>query len=96
MADATQKLVSITDDKTRIVPGVGPIQTRADLAAEHEMLATLKEDLWQLMRKGYGADDMIAAAATHKFDARWGKPDQFIASVYRGLYAHVRELRGVV
>ena len=96
MADATQKLLSITDDKTRIVPGVGPVQTRADLAAEHEMLTTLKEDLWQLMRKGYGADDMIAADPTHKFDARWGKPDQFIASVYRGLYAHVRELRGVV
>jgi len=96
MADATQKLLEVSDDKTRIVPGVGPVQTRAALAAEHEMLATLKEDLWQLMRKGYGADDMIAAGATRKFDPAWGNPSLFVENTYRGLYAHVREMRGVV
>jgi glyoxylase-like metal-dependent hydrolase (beta-lactamase superfamily II) len=96
MADATEKLLAITDDKTRIVPGVGPLATRADLAAEHEMLATLKEDLWQLMRKGLGAEDMLATHATSQFDPRWGSPDLFIPNAYRGLYDHVRELRGVV
>jgi cyclase len=96
MADATEKLLSVTDDKTRIVPGVGPVQTRAALAAEHEMLTTLREDLWQMMRKGLGAEDMLAAHATGKFDARWGSPDLFVPSAYRGLYDHVRELRGVV
>ncbi|MGC1457587.1 MAG: MBL fold metallo-hydrolase [Steroidobacteraceae bacterium] len=96
MANATKQLLTLIDDQTRIVPGTGPLQSKADLAAEHDMLATLHEDLWQLMRKGMGAEDMIAAGATKKFDGQWGNPDQFITNAYRGLYAHVRELRGVV
>jgi len=96
MADATQRLLEMSDEKTRIVPGFGPVQARAAVAAEHEMLATLKEELWQLMRKGYGAEDMLASGATRRFDPDWGDPSQFVESVYRGLYAHVREMRGVV
>jgi cyclase len=96
MANATKQLLDIVNDQTRIVPGTGPVQTRADLAAEHDMLATLHEDLWQLMRKGMGADDMIAAGATRKFDGQWGNPDLFVTNAYRGLYGHVRELRGIV
>ena len=96
MANATKQLLDVVDDQTRIVPGTGPVQTKADLAAEHDMLATLHEDLWQLMRKGMGADDMIAAGATKKFDDKWGNSDLFITNAYRGLYGHVRELRGVV
>ena len=96
MANATKQLLGLIDDQTRIVPGTGPLQTKADLADEHDMLATLHEDLWQLMRKGMGADDMIAAGATKKFDAKWGNSDLFISNAYRGLYGHVRELRGIV
>lgn len=96
LVNATQQLLGLVNDQTRIVPGTGPVQTRADLAAEHDMLATLHEDLWQLMRKGMGAKDMIAAGATSKFDARWGNPELFITNAYRGLYGHVREMRGVV
>ncbi len=96
MADATKKLLDLTNDQTRIVPGVGPVATRADLAAEHEMLATLWNDLWHAMLKGYGADDMIASGITKKFDARWGSPDLFVRQAYQGLYAHVREMRGAV
>jgi cyclase len=96
LANATQQLLGLVDDQTRIVPGTGPLQTKADLAAEHDMLATLHEDLWQLMRKGMGAEDMIAAGATRKFDDKWGNSDLFITNAYRGLYGHVRELRGIV
>ncbi len=96
MANATKQLLDLVDDRTRIVPGSGPLQTKADLAAEHDMLATLHEDLWQLMRKGLGADDMIAAGATKKFDDKWGNSDLFITNAYRGLYGHVREMRGIV
>jgi glyoxylase-like metal-dependent hydrolase (beta-lactamase superfamily II) len=96
MANATKQLLDLIDDQTRIVPGSGALQTKADLAAEHEMLATLHEDLWQLMRKGMGAEDMIAAGATKKFDAKWGNSDLFISNAYRGLYGHVREMRGIV
>lgn len=96
MAAGAQRLVEITDEKTQIVPGSGAVTTRAQVAAEHEMLATLQEDLWQLMRKGYGADDMIRAHATRKYDTQWGNSELFVETAYRGLYGHVREMRGVV
>jgi hypothetical protein len=96
MADAAQKLVALTDEHTRVIPGTGPIQTRADVVAEQQMLAKVKDDLWQLVRKGMGADDMIAADATHSFDSKWGSPNLFISNAYRGMYGHVREMGGVV
>jgi len=96
MVDATQKLIDLSDDKTRIVPGTGPVQRRADLIAAHDMLASLKESLWQLMRKGMNADDWIAMDVTREYDAKWGNPQLFLNTTYRGLYAHVREMRGVV
>jgi glyoxylase-like metal-dependent hydrolase (beta-lactamase superfamily II) len=96
MAGATQKLIELANDKTQIVPGSGVVQTRAQVAAEHDMLVALQEDLWQLMRKGLGPDDMIQAQATHKYDSQWGNPDLFVKNTYRGLYGHVREMRGVV
>ena len=96
MADATKKLLDITDDKTRIVPGAGPVQTRADLVAEHDMLAALWNDLWHQMLKGYGADDMIASGITKQYDVRYGSPDLFLRQAFQGLYAHVREMRGAV
>ena len=39
---------------------------------------------------------MVAAGATKEFDARWGSPDRFVPTVYRGLWLHVRELGGIV
>lgn len=96
MSAATRTLAGMIDEKTRIVPGVGPVQTKADLLAEHAMLADLQNVIWHLMLKGQGIPDIIAAHATSKYDARWGNPDLFIHSAYRSLYAHCRELRGAV
>jgi glyoxylase-like metal-dependent hydrolase (beta-lactamase superfamily II) len=96
LANATKALLDLVNDETRIVPDVGPVQTKADLAAENEMLTTLHEEIWQMMRKGMGVDDMIAIGATSKYDERWGNSDVFIRNAYRGIYGHVREMRGIV
>ncbi|MGB6451059.1 MAG: MBL fold metallo-hydrolase [Steroidobacteraceae bacterium] len=96
MADATKQLAGMIDDKTRIVPGMGPVQSKADLLAEHEMLADLQNVIWHLMLKGQGTPDIIAAHATQQYDPKWGNPDLFIHSAYRSLYAHCRETRGAV
>jgi hypothetical protein len=60
------------------------------------MLATLKDRLVKLMKQGMGPKEMIAAAPTKDFDEKWGNPDLFIELAYRGLWAHVRELGGIV
>jgi hypothetical protein len=79
-----------------VIPGAGPVQTRADLKAQHEMLVTLRERLHQMMRKGMGTNDMLAAGATKEFDPRCGDPSLFLSVTYRGMWLHVRELGGIV
>ena len=96
MSAGTKALIGMIDGKTRIVPGVGPVQAKSDLVAEHAMLEDLQNKIWQLMLKGFGIPDLIAAHPTRAYDSRWGSPDLFIHSAYRGLYAHSRELRGAV
>ena len=96
MLDATKALVNLANAETRVVPGRGPVQTRADLEAQQEMLTTMKERLIKLMRSGMGPDDWIAAAPTKDFDARWGNPERFLKNAYRGMWGHVRELGGIV
>ena len=96
LMNASKTLLDLTNEQTKIVPGAGPVQTRADLKAQHEMLVTLRERLHQMMRKGMGAEDMLAAGATKEFDARCGNPELFMNITYRGLWIHVRELGGIV
>ena len=92
MVNATQTLLDIAGADTRIVPGSGEALTRSDLVEEHAMLATLKQRLSQLLAQGMSVEDMIAAAPTKEFDARWGDPRLFIANAWPGLVARSREL----
>jgi glyoxylase-like metal-dependent hydrolase (beta-lactamase superfamily II) len=96
LATATKTLLDLTNDATRIVPGSGPVQTRADVQAQHEMLAALRDRIGKMMRQGLSASDMLAAGITEEFDARWGDPSLFLATAYRGMWLHVRELGGIV
>jgi glyoxylase-like metal-dependent hydrolase (beta-lactamase superfamily II) len=93
---ATKTLLDLANDETRVVAGAGPVQTRADLEVQHEMLVTLRERLHQMMRKGMGTRDMLAAGATKEFDERCGDPTLFMTVTYRGMWIHVRELGGIV
>jgi glyoxylase-like metal-dependent hydrolase (beta-lactamase superfamily II) len=93
---ATKTLLELADAQTRVIPGVGPVQTRADLQAQHDMLSTMRDRLAKMMKQGMGAEDMLAAGATKDFDEKWGDPKLFVSSAYRGLWLHVRELGGIV
>lgn len=96
LADASRTLLGLTNAQTRVIPGTGPVQTQADLQAQVDMVATMRTRLVELMRKGMGVKDMLAAAPTKEFDARWGDPTLFITNAYPGLWGHVRELGGIV
>lgn len=96
LVNAQKTLLQLANEKTRILPGYGPVQTRADLQAQNEMCSTLKDRLIKLMKKGMGPREMIAAQPTKEFDAKCGNPEQFIFNAYKGLWGHVRELGGIV
>ena len=93
---ANKTLLGLANADTRIVPGVGPIQTRADLQAQHDMLAAMLDRFAKMMKQGLGPEDIIAAAPTKELDAKWGNPDLFVSTAYRSMWLHVRELGGIV
>ena len=96
LSDASKTLVEQAGAQTRVIPGSGPVQAKADLEAQAEMCATMRQRFVQMMRKGMSAKDMLAEAPTKEFDARWGDPELFITNAYPGLWGHVRELGGIV
>ena len=96
LQNANQTLLKIVNADTKIVPGSGPVQTRADLQAQADMCNAMRDRLVKLMRQGMGAEDMIAAAPSKEFDEKWGNPELFIRQAYRGMWGHVRELGNIV
>ena len=96
MLEATKQLLKLSDAKTVIIPGSGPVVGRAELQAESDMLEALKERIWQLMRKGMSDRDIVESKPTAEYDGKWGDPTLFLLNAYKGLWGHVREQRGVV
>lgn len=96
MQTALTDLLKVAKADTRVIPGTGPVLTRADIQAESEMMNAMRERLVNLMRQGMGPSDMIAAQPSKEFDAKWGKPDVFIRNAYHGMWGHVRELGKIV
>jgi cyclase len=96
MVNAQKGLLDMSNAETRIVPGTGPVQTRAELEVLHTMCDTMRDRLTKLMKQGLGPKEMVAAAPSKDFDAKWGNPELFILNAYKGLWGHVRELGGIV
>ncbi|MBK6673890.1 MAG: MBL fold metallo-hydrolase [Proteobacteria bacterium] len=92
MATAAQQLAARCDDSTRVIPGVGPVQARADLAAEQAMLVDVRARLSKLLAQGMSIQDMLEAAPTRDLDAKWGDPKLFIANTWHGLIRRTGEL----
>ena len=60
-------------------------------------LTKVRDQLVKLMKQGKGPQDMIDMKAVKEFEGQLaGDPDHFIFTAYRGLWAHVRELGGIV
>lgn len=96
LLDATQALLDATDARTRIVAADGGVLNRAALEAQRELCAAVKDKAAAAFRSGMSFKDFAASKPTAEFDAKWGNPDQFLALVYKGGFAHLRELGGVI
>jgi glyoxylase-like metal-dependent hydrolase (beta-lactamase superfamily II) len=86
---AAEANLAMTTDKTIVVPGHGPVGTRADLVAFRDMLVGIRGNVAMLKRQGRSLDDVIAAKPTAACDAKWGgfviDPAFFTELVYEGV-----------
>jgi len=71
---AQRKLLALADDDTKIIPGHGPLATKADLMAAHEMLIDANSRIKALVGAGQSEEEIVAAnpLADYHDDWNWG------------------------
>ncbi len=70
--DATDAILAITDSKSRIIPGHGPLADRVQLQAYRDMLAIAYTRLLKLKNDGVSAEDAITRDPLADLEAQWG------------------------
>ena len=86
---AIDAVLAMADAGTKIIPGHGPLATRADLARYRDMLVAVRTRVAPLVARRRTLQQVLAANPLADLDAVWGKgfmkPDQFLTSVYTSL-----------
>jgi len=89
MIAAADRVLSIADDKTKIIPGHGPLGSKTDLKTYRNVLAEIRDKVKGLIAQGKTLDQILAAKPSAQWDATWGKgfmgPDVFVTFVQRSL-----------
>jgi len=89
MVDGLRTLGGVGDANTKIVPANGPVVGKADLEAQVKMYGTIAQRLSQLLRKGMGPDEVLAANPTKEFDEKMGDPTKFVTLAFKSLWGHM-------
>jgi cyclase len=89
MIAAADAYLKLTNAKTRIVPGHGPLADRAALMEYRTMLVTARERMAKLVKDGKSEDEVVAAKPFVDLDAKWASTEleskNFIRVVYHSL-----------
>ena len=78
MIVAEDKMLSLADDKTRIVADEGDPASTATLKASRDMLVTLRARVQRLIKEGKSEDEAVAAKPTKDFDATFVHQGNFV------------------
>jgi cyclase len=89
MIAAADAYLKLSNAKTRIVPGHGPVADKAALMEYRTMLVTARDRMAKLVKEGKSEDDVIAAKPFADLDAKWAPTElagkNFIRVVYHSL-----------
>jgi len=90
--DGLTRLLAMSNDTTKIVPGYGAVITRADLQVERDMMKTIYDRAVDRVRQGDDVDDMLNAGVMSGLARTWKNPRKFLQDVHKGLWAHHNKL----
>ena len=86
---AADRVLAITDDRTKIIPGHGPLSNKAELKAYRDMLEAVSGRIKPMIRDGRKLEEIVEAKPTADFDEKWGKgfipPAKFTEMLVRNL-----------
>jgi glyoxylase-like metal-dependent hydrolase (beta-lactamase superfamily II) len=95
MIVAEDKMLSLSDDKTRIVADEGDPATIETLKASRDMLVTLRARVQKLIDDGTSEDEAVAAKPTKDFDGKWVHQGNFVTgdTITRLAYQSLKGVR---
>ena len=79
-----------TDERTKIVPGHGPLMTRDELKAYRATLAEARDRVAKLMKDGKSEDEVVAAKPLVDIQAKVGASDMASANFERLIYRSLK------
>jgi cyclase len=91
MLDGFDRLLEVANERTRIVPAVGPVMSFAELKAQQAMYLKVFERIHGSLIKALGVEETLAAKPTAEFDARYGDPTQFVTLALQSTWGHLRD-----
>lgn len=90
--DALDQLLALCDDATIVVPAWGPALGKAQVQAERDLMAFLFDKTSELVRKGYGPDEMLQDGFMATLPRRFEDPQGFLYALCKGMWAHHNKL----
>ncbi len=89
MIAGADRALAMTNARTKIVPGHGPLSDHAGLLKYRRVIATIRDRVRELKRARKTLAQVQAAKPSAQFDAEWGRgmvsPPDFVALVYNTL-----------
>jgi len=89
MIRAAEANVASSTPATVVIPGHGPVGSKAEMIEYREMLATIRDRVAALKKEGKSLNEIVAAKPAGAYDAKWGRGfvngEFFTKLVYKGL-----------
>jgi len=99
MATALDKLLKVGDAQTKIIPGHGPLSTKADMQASRDMLHQVFDRLATYSKKGASLDDVLKANPVADLEPKWGQGvlngERFVRMAYPSIAKHEELIKRV-
>lgn len=86
MIEFVERLIDMSNEETRIIPGHGPISSKQDMVAFVEMLRTIRGRVQSLIDASRNLEEIIAADPTRGYQgSQFVARDDFVKIVYDSL-----------
>jgi len=85
---ATERLLTVTNAETKIIPGHGPLSDRARVKAYHDMLVVMRDRMRKEVSGKHTVDQVLASKITAEYDKDWPNGrERFLRILYQELSA---------
>jgi glyoxylase-like metal-dependent hydrolase (beta-lactamase superfamily II) len=88
MIAAAERIIGMTDENTKIIPGHGPLSNREELTKYRDMLVTVRDRIKSQIKEGKTLEEILASKPTSDFDKEQIKaipPEMFVRIIYNDL-----------